>query len=1191
MTLCMKPRWLAIGLVAIAAMLATSRVVADDAPPDFARQVTPILAKYCAGCHNSTDKEGGLVLETFASLSRGGDNGPVVVASDTAKSKLLLVLTGKAEPAMPPEGSEPPSAEEIGILQRWIEAGAIGPADDSPAPTLSVPQIPLTAPARRAVFSAAWSADGKWVALGRYSRVELISAESRLPSRTLAGPAGNVTALAFSRDGARLYAAGGEPGLYGEVAVIDCSTDQVVQKLKGHKDSLYAMALSPDGKLLATGGYDQKVLLWDLTSGQPVATLDGHSGAVFDLAFAREGKLLASASADRTIKLWDVASRSRLDTLAQPLGEQYTVAFSPDGKVLVAGGADIRIRVWELSATAQEGANPLTISKFAHQRTILRLAFSPDGATIASAAEDGGVRLFDATTLAERHALEAQPDWPTAIAFSPDNKQLLVARADGGFRFYALDTGAPLPPPKPELAALAPRGAQRGATSRLRVSGKHLAGELKLELDAAPLAAKIVEQDSAGAWAIVEAVLPGELQPGDYDLTATSAAGKSNAVRLHIDTLPQLVAAESDGAASLGETTLPAGIWGDLHVPGDSDFVRFRAEAGQTIVFELTARSIGSKLNGVLTLTNSAGAVLASNNDYQEGEDPLLAHTFQEAGSYLLRVNDLTQAGSPEHYYRLTIGALPYVTACYPLGVPADRESEVELIGWNLADARVKLPAAKPGELNVPLDAATQRFRKPLRVIVESLPEAWEVEPNNQPAEATSLVVPGTANGRIMAAASSASADVDLVRFDSKAGEEWIIETNAARRSSPIDTRIEVLDIEGRPIPRVLLQATRASAINFRGIDAQVADVRVDNWEEMELNEYLYLGGEVARLFRMPQGPDSGFLLYERGGSRVCYFDTSATAHAVADACYIVQPQPPGTPLANNGLPVFSLSYSNDDDGQRQLGRDSRLSFTAPGDGQYLVRVSDVRGMGGDRYAYRLTIRRPQPDFHIAIGGANPTIPPGSGRNLTFTADRIDGHDSEVKLEVTGLPPGFAITSPIVIPAGYNTAQASLYVAADAPAPTADNAKASRVSATSIVQGSPVAREVGGLGELKLGGKPSVTVRIEPTEIQMAPGGSAVAKLKIERSGFEGRVLLDAENLPHGVIVDNIGLNGVLIPEGQTEREIFLTAREWVGETTRPFHVVTLEPGGEASPPVMLSVRNAAAVAKAADGVPPETQE
>ncbi len=72
-------------------------------------------------------------------------------------------------------------------------------------------------------------------------------------------------------------------------------------------------------------------------------------------------------------------------------------------------------------------------------------------------------------------------------------------------------------------------------------------------------------------------------------------------------------------------------------------------------------------------------------------------------------------------------------------------------------------------------------------------------------------------------------------------------------------------------------------------------------------------------------------------------------AHALGEPCYIVQPHPPGTKLVPNGLPVFSLYYENDDDAHRELGKDSRLFFTAPADGEYLVKIKDVRGSPGAR--------------------------------------------------------------------------------------------------------------------------------------------------------------------------------------------------------------------------------------------------
>ena len=137
--------------------------------------------------------------------------------------------------------------------------------------------------------------------------------------------------------------------------------------------------------------------------------------------------------------------------------------------------------------------------------------------------------------------------------------------------------------------------------------------------------------------------------------------------------------------------------------------------------------------------------------------------------------------------------------------------------------------------------------------------------------------------------------------------------------------------------------------------------MRVVNWEEMELNQYLYMQGEVAKFFRKPQGPDSGFAFYTDGRQAAAATSTPAprpirwTSLATSS-----QPQPPGTKLLPTGLPVFKLGYANDDAGERRLGTDSRLMFTAPADGEYLVRVTDTRGAGGDRFGYRLSIRPPQ---------------------------------------------------------------------------------------------------------------------------------------------------------------------------------------------------------------------------------------
>ena len=97
-------------------------------PPNYKDHIGPILTKYCAGCHNADDLEGELALDSFTSLMQGGDTGPIVTPGNASSSRILAVLNGTLEPAMPPEDEAAPTTEEIALLEAWIESGAKGPA-------------------------------------------------------------------------------------------------------------------------------------------------------------------------------------------------------------------------------------------------------------------------------------------------------------------------------------------------------------------------------------------------------------------------------------------------------------------------------------------------------------------------------------------------------------------------------------------------------------------------------------------------------------------------------------------------------------------------------------------------------------------------------------------------------------------------------------------------------------------------------------------------------------------------------------------------------------------------------------------------------------------------------------------------------------------------------------------------------
>ncbi|HWA99359.1 MAG TPA: c-type cytochrome domain-containing protein [Pirellulales bacterium] len=1178
---------------------ATAAVAAEA--PDYNRDVAPILRKYCVACHAADDPENGLVLESYATLMKGGENGAAVVAGSSQTSRLAGMLTGRVKPAMPPKDNDAPSAAEIATLVRWIDAGAKPSATpEIETTTLVVPKIKSIVPPRHSITSAAYSPTGKLLALGGYAEVELIDPESRSLVRRIGELHGNVNNVAFSSDGKQLAVAAGEPSLAGEATVWNVADGKLIRRLGGHKDSIYAVAFSADGKLLATGGYDQRILLWDIASGKEQRSLVGHNGAIYDLAFHPKRPILASASADRTIKLWKTTDGSRLDTLSQPLKEQYTLAFSPNGKQLAAGGVDNRIRVWTLSDTAAENTNPLSVTRFAHEGAVLRVAYSRDGQTLVSAGEDRAVRVWDTKKYMERRQLAQQSDWPQGLAIAADSKSAVVARLDGKWDVYDLATGDVLMPPKPELLAVEPRGIQRGVATKLKLKGKQLAGATKLAIkgikpktDGSTLA--LLPSSASATERACQVTIGPNVPRGTYMLSVLSPSGASDEIPLYVDDLPQLAEHEPNDAAAPMPLSLPTAVWGLVDRPGDGDHYAIEAKQGQTIVFELAAKRYGSELNATLTLLDPKGEVVASNNDFDGQNDPLIAYTFRHSGRYTLRVQDMLAMGSMKNFYQLTAGAFPYVVGVYPLSVAAAKEATVELIGYNLpAQAKsVALSAPQPGEVTVPVDPERYRAARPFKVLVSDQMELLEAEPNDDPKHAMQLpTLPeaGSINvgGRLAIMDHKRAEDVDLFRFEARRGQEIVIETMAARRGSPIDTKLEVLDAAGKPIERMQLQAVLDSYITFRPITSDAPDVRVKNWEEMELNEYMYLQGEVCKIFRMPQGPDSGFQFYSMANKRRAYFDTSSTAHPMDEPCYIVEAHRPGAKLTPNGLPVFHLHYANDDEGDRQLGSDSRLTFTAPADGSYLVRVSDVRGFSGDRFVYRLTLRPRKPDFVVRLTGARPTVSRGSGVAIGFRAERIDGYDDDIRIDIRGVPVGFRVTTPITIQAGHQ--QASAVLNADdklepLPKDAWNNVK---VTATAMLAGHEVTREVNALGPVTVAAEPpEARVFLEPAELTIAPGTTIKAKLRIERGEFDGPVAFDVENLPHGVIVDNIGLNGILIPAGQSERQIFLKAAPWVPETDRTCFAQAKGarkakgPGSQASPPLLLHVRKPSTLAQA----------
>jgi len=408
--------------------------VRADSTPNFTSQVAPILQKNCLACHSSASKMGGLVMESYDALMKGGAHGAVIVPGKADQSPMILMLEGTVQPRMP-FGAEPLPAADIATLKAWVDSGALGPAPGEATKALAPlaipdikPQVAVVSP----VASVKFSPDGKLLAVGGYQEVRLIDSASGKPLATLSGHADYVRSLAFNPDGKMLAAAGGPPQRGGEIKIWDVNSHQLLKTLLGHKDCIYSVAWSPDGKLLASGSYDKMVKLWDAATGAEVKNLQDHIDAVFAVAFSPDGKHLASGSQDRSVKIWDIASGQRLYTLSDATDGLTSIAYSPSGKQIAAAGYDKTIYVWQVGDT--DGR--LLRSLIADEDSILAIAWSPDGKLLITSSSDGSIRFRDAATLDPVGIIAHQPDWVEALSISPDGTRLAAGRFNGTLSLF-----------------------------------------------------------------------------------------------------------------------------------------------------------------------------------------------------------------------------------------------------------------------------------------------------------------------------------------------------------------------------------------------------------------------------------------------------------------------------------------------------------------------------------------------------------------------------------------------------------------------------------------------------------------------------------------------------------------------------------------------------------------------------------
>lgn len=367
-------------LAAVSAFALLPALAAEGEPDPLA-----ILRKECVSCHTEAKRKGGLLIDSRESLLKGGDTDAAIVPGKAKESLLIEVLFPDADSHMPPKGQLDP--REIAALEKWVDAGApwdterwvklnlpertevaTGTLPGSYAPILAVALSPdrkrlaagrggaidwyevaaaeagktpafqlkhlATAAAHEdAVQSLAFSPDGKRLASGGFRSVRIWDpAAPEKAQREISAPfLGRQTALAFTADGKRLLVADSVPSQIGRLHEITLDPEKVKTFDTAHRDSIFSIILSADGKRYASTSADKLIVVRDSGSHEIVKRLEGHTGYVLAAAFSPSGDRLASGGDDEEIKVWSLDSGKKVGSFASNRsGPFYALAWLND---------------------------------------------------------------------------------------------------------------------------------------------------------------------------------------------------------------------------------------------------------------------------------------------------------------------------------------------------------------------------------------------------------------------------------------------------------------------------------------------------------------------------------------------------------------------------------------------------------------------------------------------------------------------------------------------------------------------------------------------------------------------------------------------------------------------------------------------------------------------------------------------
>ncbi|MEA5571307.1 serine/threonine-protein kinase [Calothrix sp. UHCC 0171] len=253
-----------------------------------------------------------------------------------------------------------------------------------------------------------------------------------LLQRTLKGHSGGVFSVAISPDGKTLASGSND----GTIKLWNIKTGEQIRSLRDHFGVVWSVAISQDGKTLASGSNDGTIKLWNIETGEQTRIFTGHSKAVFSVVISPGTKFLSlfSGSADNTIKEWVLATGEQIDTLTGHSKAVFSVAINRFATTLASGSNDNTIKLWN-----RGGKEIRTLT--GHSDWLISVAFSPDGETLVSGSRDHTIKLWNIATGKEIRTLTGHSNYVNSVAISPDGNILASGSFDKTIKLWNLATG------------------------------------------------------------------------------------------------------------------------------------------------------------------------------------------------------------------------------------------------------------------------------------------------------------------------------------------------------------------------------------------------------------------------------------------------------------------------------------------------------------------------------------------------------------------------------------------------------------------------------------------------------------------------------------------------------------------------------------------------------------------------------